>query len=82
MKHYDALALMMCSGTEKLIKSPRYLLTWEELNETLLNNNIEITDEKVQEALKNALCDIYSLGVEVGYTIAKNEDEGEKKHGK
>ena len=82
MKHYDALALMMNAGTGKLIKNPRYLLTWEELNETLLNNNIEITDEKVQEALKNALCDIYSLGVEVGYTIAKNEDEGEKKHGK
>lgn len=82
MKHYDALTIMMCNGTEKLIKNPRYLLTWEELNETLLNNNLEITDEKVQEALKNALCDIYSLGVEVGYTIAKNEDEGEKKHGK
>jgi uncharacterized phage infection (PIP) family protein YhgE len=79
MKHYDALALMMNAGTAKLIKNPRYLMTWEELNEILLNNNIQVAEE-VQEALKNALCDVYSLGVEAGYTIAKNE--GEKKHGK
>lgn len=74
MKHYDALELMMCNGTEKLIKNPRYLISWDEINETLLKNNIEATDEKVQEALKNALCDIYSLGVEVGFTIAKSEE--------
>ncbi len=81
MKHYDALVLMMNAGTAKLIQSPNYLLTWEELNETLLNNNIQVAEE-IQEPLKNALCDVYSLGVEVGYTIAKNENEGEKKHGK
>ena len=80
MKHYDALALMMCNGTEKLIKNPRYLISWDEITEILLNNNIEVTDEKVQEALKNALCDVYSLGVEVGFTIAKNENEGNKNH--
>lgn len=78
MKHYDALKIMMEAGTAKLIKNPRYLISWDEINETLLNNNIQVTDDKVLEALKDAICDVYSLGVEVGFTIAENENEERK----